>query len=124
MIVFNVGDKVITSKGEVGIITEICTCEKCQERGFFEPKIKAVIGEYIYCTDTDKEEGFREFYQIGDQVYGYLDKDDLLDDIERAKERVQEEQARLDELNNQFEIVCRLEKKSVSKEFWKRKEVQ
>lgn len=121
---FRIGDKVITSKGEVGIITEICTCGACEERGFYEPTIKTAIGEDIYCTDTDKEENFREFYQIGDQVYGNLDKNDLLDDIERAEDRVREEQSRLDELKKQFEIVCRLEKKSVTKEFWKRKEVQ
>ena len=121
---FQIGDKVITSKGEVGIITEICTCDKCQEREFFEPTIKTAIGEDIYCTDTDKEENFSEFYQIGDQVYGNLDKDDLLDDIERAEELVREVQSRLDGLRKQLEIVCRLEKKSVSKEFWKRKEVQ
>ena len=37
---FEVGDEVITSNGKVGIITDICTCEKCKERGFYEPTVE------------------------------------------------------------------------------------
>ena len=37
---FEVGDEVITSTGKVGVITDICTCEKCKERGFYEPTVE------------------------------------------------------------------------------------
>ena len=121
---FKIGDKVITSRGEVGIITNICTCDKCKGRGFNEPTIKTAIGDDIFCTDTDKEELFADFYQIGDNVYGNLDKKGLLDQIERKEEQLQEKQDELTNLKKQLDIVCALEKKSVTKEFWKRNQVQ
>lgn len=34
---FKVGDKVVTVYGETGVIVDICTCDNCKERGFYEP---------------------------------------------------------------------------------------
>lgn len=72
---FKVGDKVITADGRVGTITDICTCDKCKTRGFYEPIVKLESGLYdIYITDTDKNNRFMSFYQIGDKVFGNIDE--------------------------------------------------
>lgn len=80
---FKVGDKVFTDDGRVGKIESICDCERCKNRGFYEPKVKMDVGnDQIWITDTDKENGFISFYQIGDKVFGNID--------EKAAERIQE----------------------------------
>ena len=71
---FKVGDKVITDDGRTGTITEICICDRCKKRGFYESKVKMDVGmDQIWITDTDKENGFKSFYQIGDRVFGNID---------------------------------------------------
>lgn len=81
---FKVGDDVITSDGRVGTITGICTCDKCKERGFYEPKVTTECGIYdIWITDTDKNNGFISYYKIGDKTFGNVD--------EKAEERIKED---------------------------------
>ena len=109
---FKVGDKVITSTGQVGIITGICTCEGCESRGFYEPEIRTVVGSRIYCTDNDWRLSFRSFYQIGDKVYGNIDEDCLVDDIDRVTKQIKECQKTLEELNLQREIINELKNNS------------
>ena len=104
-----VGDIVITSRGEVGIITDICNCDKCTERGFHEPMIEPIVGEYITCTDLDSQRCFRSFYRIGNQIYGNLDKDSLLDEIHCCEQQIQEKQEHLSELNKQYKVIELLE---------------
>ena len=73
---FKVGDQVITNDGRVGVIEGICDCEYCKERGFYEPKVKMTIGnDEIWITNTDKKNGFINFYKIGNQVFGNVDKE-------------------------------------------------
>lgn len=80
---FKVGDQVITDDGRVGIIESICDCDRCKKRGFYEPNIRMTIGTgQIWITDTDKNNGFISFYQIGDKVFGNID--------EKAAERIEQ----------------------------------
>ena len=84
--VFKVGDKVITSDGRTGTITSICECESCKKRGFYEPEVD--FGDYTdYIMISDKEDGFKSYYQIGDRVFGNLDEEPVIKELEEICER-------------------------------------
>ena len=71
---FNIGDEVITSDGRKGKIVDICHCEECERRGFYE--LKVLYDEYDeteYITKDDKERNFCDFYKIGNTVFGNAD---------------------------------------------------
>ena len=73
---FKVGDKVITDDGRVGVIESICDCESCKKRGFYEQEVD--FGDYTdYIMISDKEDGFKSYYQIGDHVFGNLDEESV-----------------------------------------------
>lgn len=106
---FKVGDVVITSTGKVGTITSICTCDKCKERGFYEPRVEVEIGNYsIWITDNDKRVNFCSFYRIGNHIFGNIDEDCLLNQIENKKADIKQAQKELIELNCQFDVVKKL----------------
>lgn len=110
---FKIGDEVIMSTGEVGRIIDICTCNKCKERGFYEPTVEVEIGnDAIYITDNDKRNNFSSFYKIGDQVFGNIDEDTVKDSIKSVKEQVYKLQCALIELTSQLEVVNILKKKN------------
>lgn len=103
---FKVGDRVVTSKGEIGVVTDICTCDACKSRGFYEPQIKTLIGNYtITCTDSDKRDGFKSFYQIGDIVFGNIEGAELLCDIAMVKNQIKEKERELERLEKQLDFV-------------------
>ena len=67
---FKVGDKVITTFGEVGRITSVCTCDSCARRGFYEPTwVEDISGDIHYITISDAVTGFGTFYQIGEYKF-------------------------------------------------------
>ena len=101
---FKVGDKVITSTGEVGVIESICDCYRCKQRGFYEPNVKLIHGIYdIYITDNDKENGFSSFYEIGKYKFGNIDKDSINRNIELEAHNIEEATKRLEEYRKQLE---------------------
>lgn len=103
---FKVGDKVITDDGRTGTITSICDCERCKKRGFYEPKVKMDIGVcQIWITDTDKENGFKSFYQIGDRVFGSVDTEAS----EYIRERITELEYEAIQYKAQLNMVKKLE---------------
>ena len=99
---FKVGDQVITDDGCVGVIESICDCPSCKIRGFYEPTVKTEIGLYgIYITDTDKNNGFKSFYKIGDRVFGNIDEQEerrLEEDIYTRKSEIIRLEAQLNVL--------------------------
>ncbi len=103
---FKVGDEVITSTGQVGKITDICDCDNCKERGFYEPSVEVEIGSgSVWITNNDKKVNFASFYKIGDQVFGNLDEQCVLDDIKRKKEEIYNMKRELIELEAQLNVV-------------------
>lgn len=70
---FRVGDEVITSDGRKGKIVDICHCENCRRRGFYEPKVLYEDEKVEDITKTDKELNFCDFYKIGDVIFGNAD---------------------------------------------------
>ena len=104
---FKVGDKVITSDGRTGTIRSICYCDRCKERGFYEPKVEMDVGvDQIWITDTDKENGFMSFYQIGDRVFGNID----LETSEYIRERITELEYDAIRYKSQLNMMKKLEK--------------
>lgn len=84
---FKVGDEAIRRDCVKGKIVRICTCERCVERGFYEPSIEMEDGTTECVTDYANEHNFENWYSIGNRVFGYLDRDGLVAEHERlAKE--------------------------------------
>ena len=106
---FKVGDEVIMSTGEVGKIIDICTCDKCRKRGFYEPTVEVEIGNNsIYITDNDKRNNFSSFYKIGDKVFGNIDEDTVKNSIKSAKDQIKKLRYELIELEAQLDIVKKI----------------
>ena len=83
---FKVGDKVITSGGCTGIITSICDCYECKMRGFHD-MIVDFGGYRSLIRGSDKENGFKSYYQIGDIVFGNLDEESVCKELDEITER-------------------------------------
>lgn len=101
---FKVGDKVITTYGEVGHIVDICKCESCVERGFFEPVwVEETTGEKRYITNWEAENGFNEYYQIGEYTFNKLFNRGLvireIEDLEARLEKYEKMLSVIDELS-------------------------
>ncbi len=101
---FKVGDEVITDDGRVGKIINICTCEHCEERGFYEPEVEFDDGDTEYIEISDKKNGFNSFYKIGDRVFGNLDDSYLVARTTSLRDE-------LHMLDKQLDIVKRLKGK-------------
>lgn len=83
---FKIGDKVITADGRTGTITDVCTCDRCKERGFYEPTVD--FGDYTdYIMTSDKNNGFKSYYKIGDRVFGNINEESVNKEFEEIGER-------------------------------------
>ena len=79
---FHVGDEVITTEGEKGKITSICTCERCEERGFYESFWVSEDNNQEHCISKFTAEfGFSGYYKIGNYRFNDFDKGDVLRNI-------------------------------------------
>ena len=79
---FNVGDKVITTEGEVGEIISVCNCSSCIECGFLEPTwISYIDGSNNYITISNAVCGFQDYYQIGEYRFNGFNREVVSSDI-------------------------------------------
>ncbi len=107
---FKVGDIVVTDTGEVGFIESICDCDRCKERGFYEPRAKTIDGDdIIYITDNSKNNGFANFYQIGKYKFGNLDKESVITSIGYINKDIKEATERLKRYKKQLHHISMLE---------------
>lgn len=69
---FRVGDEVETVDGMSGKIVSICRCERCAERGFFEPRWETSDGkDSDYITVNQVNWGFPYYRRIGKYVWNH-----------------------------------------------------
>lgn len=63
----NLGDTVIDINGRMGFIKSICECDKCKNRGWFEPEIHWFDNpdEYDFISHLEYIDGFKRFKKIG-----------------------------------------------------------
>lgn len=114
---FKVGDEVITSTGQVGVIESICDCDFCRDRGFYEPKVSTTKGvDGIYITDSDKRTNFSSFYKIGKYKFGNIDKESVKRDIETETKNIEDATNRLEEYRKQLEYMSWLSCSDLVKE--------
>ena len=103
---FKVGDKVITANGRTGKITGICTCDQCKQRGFYEANIEFNDKDTDYLMISDKKNGFKAYFSIGDRIFGNLDEKSVDKEINECHDR-------LLQLSEQLGTITRL--KSITK---------
>lgn len=101
--VFNVGDEVITSEGIRGEIINVCDCDNCKERGFYEPVYRDEEDDEMWISDYEARRGFNHFYRIGKYTFGNLHKEPVKSKIAYLEER-------LIQLRKQLALIEELEK--------------
>lgn len=72
---FNIGDIVITTDGGVGEIVDICKCDACKTRGFYELIwVEENEPGQQWITLYDAKNGFKDYHQIGKYIFNKLEK--------------------------------------------------
>ena len=66
---FHEGDFVENNEGKIGYISSICHCDKCKERGFFEPTITYSDGTTDYISNYSVKTVSSDYKQIGTQKF-------------------------------------------------------
>ena len=103
---FNIGDEVISADGYIGKIISICDCDRCKQRGFYEPVVEWGDGNVDWITCWEKENNFRNYYQIGDYVFGNTQLESVKLQIAEIKEKLYRLEEQRDVLSD---ILDRLE---------------
>ena len=94
---FNIGDVVVTTEGETGMIVDICKCERCRDRGWYEPMwCNDDTGEIDYITNYQAESGFVGFHRIGKYNFGDFEKSRISDKILKLKDELESLEKRLE----------------------------
>lgn len=84
---FKKGDIVIDTNGRVGYIKDVCYCDKCKERGFYEFEINWIDNpeEYDYASVYDFKMGLeKRFTRIGEYTFEKK-KSNVVKEIEEIK---------------------------------------
>ena len=88
---FNIGDFVKNRDGRIGYISDICHCDECKKRGFFEPIIQYSDGTSDYISNYSIKYVSKGYEQIGTQKFNndYYEKE-----IERLKYQLEMEKSK------------------------------
>lgn len=107
---FHVGDYVEDITGRIGYINSICQCERCKERGFYEPYVMYNNGDCDYITTYECEQGFLDYKRIGQ--YDFTKKDEGKIEPLACKTASDYSNEKLrKKINEIIEVVNRLEEK-------------
>ena len=88
---FHIGDFVEDREGKIGYISDICHCDECKERGFFEPTIKYTDGTTDYISNYSVKRISKDYKQIGIQKF---DNDYFKKEIENLKYQLEMEKSK------------------------------
>lgn len=105
--IFKIGDEVIDIEGVKGVVTDICECKRCKQRGFFELEWMDEENEYYYITDHAAKNGFIDYYKIGNYRFNAFRRDLVEGEIEICESELARLKKRLrliDELENGEEV--------------------
>lgn len=97
---FKVGDEIIDCLGNVGFVRDTCKCDKCKERGFFEPIIEPVgSNDGIYITDYDRNNGFKSYYKIGSRIFiEHINQEEVMRYIKEKRSLIKQTEYEIDRL--------------------------
>lgn len=100
---FNIGDDVITTEGIRGTIVDICDCQNCFDRGFFEPIWTVNNSDKSdYITFSQAVNGFLDFYKIGNYRFNDFDKASIYRDLAYYETEIKK-------LRNQLRVIDEVE---------------
>jgi hypothetical protein len=88
---FNIGDFVENRDGRIGYISDICHCDECKKRGFFEPTIQYSDGTSGYISNYSAKHVSKDYKQIGIQKF---DNDYYEKEIESLKHQLEIEKSK------------------------------
>ena len=88
---FNIGDFVENRDGRIGYISDICHCDECKKRGFFEPTIQYSDGTSDYISNYSVKHVSKDYKQIGIQKF---DNDYYEKEIESLKHQLEMEKSK------------------------------
>ena len=88
---FHIGDFVEDRDGKIGYILDICHCDKCKERGFFEPTIQYTDDSTDYISNYSVKRISKDYKQIGVQKF---DNDYFEKEIETLKHKLEMEKSK------------------------------
>ena len=88
---FHIGDFVEDMDGKIGYISDICLCDECKERGFFEPTIQYLDGTSDYISNYSVKRISKDYKQIGIQKF---DNDYFEKEIENLKHQLEMEKSK------------------------------
>lgn len=88
---FHEGDYVESRDGKIGYISDICHCDECKKRGFFEPTIQYLDGTSDYISNYSVKYVSKDYKQIGTQKF---DNDYYEKEIETLKHQLEMEKSK------------------------------
>lgn len=86
---------IIYDNYKIGYISNVCTCEKCKERGMSEVFINDLDGKYLDCLKGNEIE---DIVYLGESIMDAIDE--LVNNFQKIIEKKEKENKYLQELIN------------------------